>query len=213
MSRPDIGFSLTIDGCETYKLAPAGSVAERIREIIGAEAADNMLKVDSGEIDGVSVTGFIERPDLGPAGRREQYVFINGRAATAPQIAIALKEACPRRIMDSRPLAVIFVNVPNTMVDVNVHPSKREVRFRNGAAVKEAVRRAIAEATRPRRRMSQDRTTRPALRLRKFAKRRGRRLCRPPSTRLLTGTISGRTKKRRFHGSASNSSRRWNAAF
>ena len=149
MSRPDIGFSLTIDGRETYKLAPAGSVAERIREIIGAEAADNMLKVDSGEIDGVSVTGFIERPDLGSAGRREQYVFINGRAATAPQIAIALKEACPRRIMDSRPLAVIFVNVPNTMVDVNVHPSKREVRFRNGAAVKEAVRRAIAEATWP----------------------------------------------------------------
>ena len=149
VSRPDIGFSLTVDGRETYKLAAAGSVAERIREIIGADALDNMLKIDSGETDGVSVTGFIERPDLGSVGRREQYIFINGRAASAPQIAIAIKEAYPKRIMDSRPLAVIFVNVPNTMVDVNVHPSKREVRFRNGAAVKEAVRRAIVEAVGP----------------------------------------------------------------
>ena len=149
LSRPETGFSLFFDGREAFRLAPAHSVAERMGEIIGRDTAENMLPMDSGDVEGVRVTGFVERPDLGTPFRHEQYIFINSRAATTAQISYALKETYPKKSTDFRPALVMFVDVSPRMVDVNVHPAKREVRFRNAAAVKEAVRRAVLSAISP----------------------------------------------------------------
>ena len=156
LAHPSVGFSLTVDGRELYRLAPAGSTADRIRDLFGAEFLENALKIatkdsrqpsgDKGRRDAISVSGFIEKPNLATPSRRDQYVFVNGRPATAASIAYALREAYPRRAGDSRPAAVIFIDLPPNQVDVNVHPTKREVRFRDNVAVKNAIIEAVGGA-------------------------------------------------------------------
>lgn len=151
LAHPDIAFSLSADGRELYRLAPASSVAERTADIFGRDFLENMLRLDSPEGSKVKVTGLIERPDRDFLTRRDQYIFVNGRPATAPAIAYALKEAYPGRRGDARPAAVIFIELPPVMVDVNVHPTKREVRFTDNNAVKNAVIAAVEGALFPRR--------------------------------------------------------------
>lgn len=146
VANPHIGFSLAVDGRETLGLAPSDTLADRIREIFGREFFDTLLEIKSPAVRGVSVTGYIERPNSSAPTRREQFIFVNGRAATAPSVAYALKEAYPRRQGDVKPAAFIFINLPAANVDVNVHPMKREVRFRDNAAVKAAITTAIEEA-------------------------------------------------------------------
>lgn len=144
LANPSIGFTLIIDGRETTRLAPTENISDRICELFGRDFMESLLPIKSTEsIKDVSVCGFIERPNQSNPTRREQYVFINGRAASAPSVAYALKEAYPRKQGDVRPATIIFITLPSTQVDVNVHPMKREVRFRDNAAVKAAITNAI----------------------------------------------------------------------
>ena len=149
LAHPSIGFSLTIDGRELYNLAPSGSLADRVRELFGDEFVDSSLALDLHGEKSIHISGYIEKPNLSTPTRRDQYIFINGRPATSSSIAYALKEAYPRRAGDSRPAAVIFITLPPNQVDVNVHPTKREVRFRDNIAVKNAIIAAISAALMP----------------------------------------------------------------
>ena len=146
LAHPQIAFSLSVDGRELYRLAPASDVRDRIRDIFGAEFLESMLPLACDNGSTVKVSGFIERPNLATPTRRDQYVFVNGRPATAASIAYAMREAYPRRPGDTRPAAVVFIDLPPGMVDVNVHPAKREVRFRDNAAVRDAISAAIQGA-------------------------------------------------------------------
>ena len=158
LAHPAIGFTLTVDGRELYRLAPAEALADRVRDLFGDEFLQSALAIQpvapstKHQAPGtVSVSGFIEKPNLSTPTRRDQYVFVNGRPATAASIAYALREAYPRRTGDTRPAAVLFLDLPPNQVDVNVHPTKREVRFRDNVAVKNAIIEAIGAAlgTRP----------------------------------------------------------------
>lgn len=145
LSHPEIGFTLIVDGRELYRLAPAASSKERVLELFGGDFIDNMLPVES--TDGaISVKGFIERPNTAATTRRDQYIFVNGRPASCATIAYALREAYPRKNNDTRPAAIIFIDLPPNQVDVNVHPTKREVRFRNNSLVRNAVMSAIEKS-------------------------------------------------------------------
>ena len=155
LAHPSIAFSLTVDGRELYKLAPAANLSDRVRELFGDEFLANALPVGNNRTieqseqsnnRGISVSGYIEKPNLSTPTRRDQYVFVNGRPATSASIAYALREAYPRRAGDSRPAAVIFIDLPPNQVDVNVHPTKREVRFRDNVAVKNAIMDAVGAA-------------------------------------------------------------------
>ena len=151
LAHPAIGFSLTVDGRELYKLASAANLTDRVRDLFGDEFLENALpveerKTEDGRQGGILVSGFIEKPNLATPTRRDQYVFINGRPATSASIAYALREAYPRRTGDSRPAAILFIDLPPNQVDVNVHPTKREVRFRDNVAVKNAIITAIGAA-------------------------------------------------------------------
>ena len=138
LAHPGISFTLVVDGHEAYRLAAAKSPYDRIRELFGSEFAECLLAVESiGEK--ASVTGYVEQPNRRFPTRREQYIFVNGRPATSPSIAAALREAYPRRDGDPKPAAVLFISVPPRDVDVNVHPTKREVRFRDNIAVRQAI--------------------------------------------------------------------------
>jgi len=149
LAHPSIGFSLTVDGREAYRLAPAATLADRVLDVFGPDFVADMLPVEGPAGGSISVTGYIERPNLNSPTRRDQYIFVNGRPATSPSIAYAMREAYPRRQGDARPAAIVFVELPPGQVDVNVHPTKREVRFRDNSAVKQAVMSAIERALLP----------------------------------------------------------------
>lgn len=140
LAHPHIGFSLSIDGRELYRLAAAESMEDRVRDLFGETFVESLLPVQSLEDEGsVRISGFIEKPNLNTPTRRDQYIFVNGRPATAPSIAYAIRESYPRRQGDFRPALILFIDVPPEQVDVNVHPTKREVRFRDNAAVKRSL--------------------------------------------------------------------------
>ncbi len=149
LSRPDIAFSLYIDGREISKTPQASSLKERMHDLFGADYIDSLNEIpyseeeENAKYSKVKVSGFIEKPSLSSPTRREQYIFVNSRPATAPSIAYAIRETYPRRQGDTKPAAVLFIQTPPSEVDVNVHPMKREVRFRDNAAVKSAVSNAI----------------------------------------------------------------------
>ena len=172
LAHPAIGFALNVEGRELYRLAPAATLADRVLDLFGRDFVAELLPVggqparSASEGIGVPsdnpnnqtskpskhqeirVSGFLERPNLNQPTRRDQYVFVNGRPATAPSIAYALREAYPRRQGDVRPAAILFIDLPPNQVDVNVHPTKREVRFRDNSAVKQAIMSAIEAALR-----------------------------------------------------------------
>ena len=151
LAHPSIGFSLSVDGREAYRLAPAASLADRMRELFGPDFVADLLELDwpcteDGAGSPVRVYGFIERPNLNTPTRHDQFIYVNGRPASAPAVAYALREAYPRRQGDVRPSVVLFIDLPPNQVDVNVHPTKREVRFRDGSAVKNAIVSAVSKA-------------------------------------------------------------------
>ena len=155
LAHPSIAFSLTVDGRELYKLAPAANLSDRVRDLFGDEFLQNALPISTSpnpqasKPQNITISGYIEKPNLSTPTRRDQYVFVNGRPATSASIAYALREAYPHRAGDSRPAAVIFIDLPPNQVDVNVHPTKREVRFRDNVAVKNAIMSAIGAALTP----------------------------------------------------------------
>ncbi|MBQ4199133.1 MAG: DNA mismatch repair endonuclease MutL [Kiritimatiellae bacterium] len=143
LAHPDVGFSLTLDGRETYRLPPGATLEERVRDIFGASFAESLMPVAS-DANGVRVHGYAERPGGDTSLRRDQFVFVNGRPATSTAIAYALREARPRQRAEARPALVLFIDLPPEQVDVNVHPAKREVRFRRPADVRDAIIAAFA---------------------------------------------------------------------
>ena len=149
LAHPGIGFSLVVDGRELYRLAPATSLADRLLDIYGADFVERLIPLpppSDAQKNVVRVSGYIEKPNLSMPTRRDQYVFVNGRPATAPSIAYAVREAYPHRQGDVKPALFLFIELPPNQVDVNVHPTKREVRFRDNIAVKRAITEAIERA-------------------------------------------------------------------
>lgn len=151
LAHPELGFSLTIDGREMHRLAPGSTLEERIAALFGRDFAADLIAVDdspNAANASARVHGYISRPSADPT-RREQFVFVNGRPASAPIIAYALKEAYPAGKSESRPSLFLFIDVPPEEVDVNVHPAKREVRFRHPVDVKDAIVAALSHALSP----------------------------------------------------------------
>jgi len=144
-----VGFRLSSNGKELIDLAPAGSAAERVAALWGAAEAAGLLEVDR-EDAGIRVAGLIQKPDdAKPAGGR-RYLFVNGRPFRDRSLLKQVDDAYRTTVtQDLRPSVFLYIGVPAGGVDVNVHPSKAEVRFRDveavRAAVLETVRRRLAE--------------------------------------------------------------------
>lgn len=151
LAHPQVGFSLQLDGRKVYELARGDTLKERVLALFGADFADAAVEIvaDGTPPSGVKVSGFVERPSTSPSTRREQFVFVNGRPATAAPISYALKEALSKGSQETRPGVILFIDLAPTLVDVNVHPAKREVRFRRPGDVREAVVEAIRNALSP----------------------------------------------------------------
>ena len=146
LSYPEVGFTLTVDGRETYRLSAGAGADDRLRELFGAEFMKSLRPVKSrtGEI---TVSGYAGLPQASRADRTEQYIFINRRPAAAPMLGHALAEAYHTLLPKGRyPVLFLYIEMEPSMVDVNVHPAKKEVRFRKPSDVRDAVIQAIRQA-------------------------------------------------------------------
>jgi len=149
LAYPHIAFRLRNNGSETLRVEAAGNPFNAVVCVLGRDTARQMLPIAGGadNANGIQVTGFVGRPQTTRANRNGQIFFVNGRVIKSRALQHAVAAAYEGLIHGhSRyPLAVIFVQVPPNAVDVNVHPTKSEVRFAREWEVHHAVRVAIRE--------------------------------------------------------------------
>ncbi|GAC1399806.1 MAG: DNA mismatch repair endonuclease MutL [Pyrinomonadaceae bacterium] len=147
LAHPEIAFTLTSNGRETLRAAPANDLRERAYQIFGAEFIEHLLEVNGGHEFVARVRGYVSAPRERRTSRDAQYLFVNGRFVRDRLVSRALSEGF-RSILPHGvfPAALLFLEVPLEEVDVNVHPAKTEVRFRRAAAVMDAVRESVRAA-------------------------------------------------------------------
>src|SRR5262245_22570690 len=150
MSRPDVAFTLAGEerAPVTWAAALPGTAGRlaRLADILGAEFRANAVEVRGGR-DGLMIEGFVALPTLTRANSLGQYLFVNGRPVRDKLLIGVVRAAyadyLPR---DRHPIAALFVTIDAREVDVNVHPAKAEVRFRDTGLVRGLVLRSLQEA-------------------------------------------------------------------
>ncbi len=149
-----IAFSFLRDERLVFQLPATRSLRERIRDLSGSDLLARLLEIEPPARAKIQLRGFIGQAGVSRATRTQQFVFVNGRAIESPVISAGLKEGYHTALMKGQfPVTFLFLELPPSEVDVNVHPAKREVRFRDPAGVREAVVAAI------RRTLESDRST------------------------------------------------------
>lgn len=147
---PGVTFELLLDGRRSIHSPGAATLDSRLRAFFGKNFADQMLPVEHRE-SGMVITGYIAAPGFTRNSRREQRTFVNGRAVEAPAIYRGLRDGYATLSESGRfPPCVLFLQMDPAAVDVNVHPAKREVRFRQEFVVTRAVATAVGNALRRR---------------------------------------------------------------
>jgi DNA mismatch repair protein MutL len=143
LARPDVAFTLTHGGRRSLALAARDAAARRA-EVLGRDLVDHCrsLSVDA---EHIALDGLLVRPDAAPGTREAQYLFVNGRAVRDRNLQHAIREAYRDVLHGSRqPTVCLFLQIDPREVDVNVHPAKTEVRFRDARAVHQFVYHAIS---------------------------------------------------------------------
>jgi DNA mismatch repair protein MutL len=146
LTRPDVRINLSHDGKSALTLPPVSSVRSRLGAVWGGRYAEDLLDVD--DVTGpVHTSGLVQRPaDVGTSTRRA-FLSINGRAVRDAGIARAVESAYRSTIVAGvRPSFFLDVTVPADRLDVNVHPAKAEVRFRDRWTIERAVESAVRRA-------------------------------------------------------------------
>ncbi len=145
LARPDIALTLR-HGDRVTRHYPAGAPAVRIGAVLGDDFRRAARTLDA-EVPGLRVSGYLGAPDQARGGRDAQYVFVNGRFVRDRLLAHALREAYADVLHGDRHAAyAVFVEIDPGAVDVNVHPAKTEVRFRDARAVHQFVFHAASRA-------------------------------------------------------------------
>ncbi len=143
LACPATSFALYEDGTEVFKSPECTSLVERVSEIFGRQAAEGLLPIDFAE-SGMRLTGLIGRPGVCRATRHDMVAFVNTRPVDSRTVNGALMESYRESVPQGRyPVAFVFLECGPSEVDVNVHPAKREVRFRSEAVVRGFIIRAV----------------------------------------------------------------------
>jgi DNA mismatch repair protein MutL len=133
--HPAIHFTLKHNDRDVHTLPPVADWQVRIAELFGGDLADNLIEVATEDAD-LRIRGFVADPAYNRANNRMQYLFLNGRCIRDRSLGHALGEAYRGLLMSGRhPIAFLHIELPPDQVDVNVHPTKLEVRFLDGGRV------------------------------------------------------------------------------
>ncbi|MDD4793481.1 MAG: DNA mismatch repair endonuclease MutL, partial [Firmicutes bacterium] len=149
LAHPEIGFALKVDGRSALATPQGGSIEEAAAAVLGLDVAREMVPLASYS-HGVSVEGLVSLPHRAKGKRRDkQYVFVNRRPVTSTTVWSAIDRAYDRTIPAGvRPPVVLSIEVDPSMIDVNVHPAKSEVRFASSSDVYSAVHGAVSSVLR-----------------------------------------------------------------
>jgi DNA mismatch repair protein MutL len=149
LTRPDVAFTLTSDDRPLIDVRPTTRPIDRVHALWGRELADTLLPIAHRE-GPLEVRGFAQRPAQAKPAGRKGYVFVRGRPIRDPFILRAAEAGYRSTIAPGdRPSLILFLELPGDAVDVNVHPSKLEVRFRDKFFVEKVVEQAVRAALGP----------------------------------------------------------------
>ena len=146
LARPEVAFHLRDEDRVVFDFPPAAGLAERLSDAWGKDKAIPLLLLE-GEDAGFSVSGFISSPETAVGYRKGLYIFVNRRPVSDRVIFSAVMDGCAARLSRGRyPTGVLFLEAAPGLVDFNVHPAKKEVKFACPLRVRELVKRATVSA-------------------------------------------------------------------
>ena len=149
LAAPSVRFRLRRDDREVFDLPSAARAVERVRQLIGTQLAQELIPLPRVLGNGVSVEGFVLPSTHARKGRRHQCVFLNGRPVEDVVISRGLTEGFRGAVAEGlHPAAWLWIELEPSLVDVNVHPAKREVRFHRPVEVREVIAESVREGLR-----------------------------------------------------------------
>jgi len=148
LSRPDISFSYIVGGQKTFDMPGSKEAERRIKDLLGEQSAGSLIGLEN-QGGGISVSGFISRPRTGKRSRNDQFIFLNNRFISSRSISHAIAAGYENRLArDEFPVYIVYLTMPARFFDVNVHPSKIEVRFIDERFVYSLIKQAVKSALR-----------------------------------------------------------------
>src|SRR5256714_4823817 len=141
-----IAFSFARDDRIVFQLPASASLTDRTRDLYGNDLLAQLVPLKNSDLSAAEISGLIGQAGLSRQTRAQQLVFVNGRAIESPLITTAIREGYHTALMKVQyAVTFLFLEIDPASVDVNVHPAKREVRFRDPNGIRQAVARAIQE--------------------------------------------------------------------
>ena len=135
LTQPSVGFTLTHNGKDVFVLRPAKSLKVRIQNLLGANVANDVVDINA-ETSIATVHGYVGRPDAAKKGLGNQYFFVNGRFFRSPYLHKAVMKAYENLIPDGvTPSYFIYLQVDPQSIDVNIHPTKTEIKFEDDSVL------------------------------------------------------------------------------
>lgn len=146
MACPHVAFSLSHDGKEIFNYPAAADPQARLAKILGREFGENAIALEA-EREGIMLQGFAGLPTLHRGTAQYQYLFVNGRPVQDKLLKGSIRAAYADVLArDRHPMVALFVTLPSNEVDMNVHPAKSEVRFRDAGLVRGLIVGALKNA-------------------------------------------------------------------
>ena len=147
IGHPQIAFTLLRDDRLVFQLPAAATLGDRIRDLYGSELLERLTQLGGTASAKIQISGFIGQAGVSRQTRAQQLILVNSRAIGSGIVAAAIREGYHTALMKGQyPVTFLFLDLDPAAVDVNVHPAKREVRFRDPNAVREAIVRCIQQA-------------------------------------------------------------------
>jgi DNA mismatch repair protein MutL len=150
LAAPEVRFTLIKDGRTVFDLAGASDWRVRISGLAGREAANQLIAVNQHAGRGMTVSGYVLPAEYARKGKRQQFVFLNGRPIEDSAISRALRDGYRGAVQEGvHPAAWLWIDMDPELVDVNVHPAKREVRFHRPHEIRNLIAEAVENALTP----------------------------------------------------------------
>ncbi|MCK5309686.1 MAG: DNA mismatch repair endonuclease MutL [Thermoplasmata archaeon] len=146
LANPEIAFKLHNDGIEVINVPKVKNLPDRINDIMGRRVARELVSFIETE-DSMTIIGHLAKPTITKATKNELFIFVNGRPVASPKITQAIENGYSGMLMRNRhPVGVLMLDIDPKVLDVNVHPTKRKVRFADEKKVARFVEKCVAAA-------------------------------------------------------------------